>query len=116
MSRIVRSLFSFALLAGLLIAGGNTTGAVSPGVTRQPLATGRLDELPPAPALVGLARVTYDPGAVEQIGIGQYGDLVYVESGELTIRTDGIATVARAGATPAPLDEQVGNGAAFEVG
>jgi hypothetical protein len=111
---------SFALLAILLVAGSTARGAASPagtplaspGIVREPLAAGFLGDLPPAPALVGLARVTYDPGAGEQIGIGPYGDLVYVESGALTIRTDGIATVNRSGSK----GQQIGGGTDFVVG
>jgi hypothetical protein len=110
----------FALLATLLVLGNSARGfallagtpLAVPGVDRQPLAVGVLDPLPPAPALVGLARVTYDPGATEEIGIGPYGDLVYVESGALTIRTDGVATVSRSG----NKTEQLGAGTDFVVG
>src|SRR5262249_12848079 len=120
MRRLVFVFTSFALLTTLLIMGSTARGSASPagtplavpGVDRQPLAAGVLDPLPPAPALIGLARVTYDPGATEKIGIGPYGDLVYVESGALTIATDGIATVSRAGNKAV----QMGAGTDFVVG
>jgi mannose-6-phosphate isomerase-like protein (cupin superfamily) len=111
---------AFALLASFLVMGNDARGSASPagtplavpGIDRKPLAAGVLDALPPAPALVGLARVTYDPGAAEEIGIGPYGDLVSVESGALTIGTDGIATVTRSG----NRSEQTGAGTDFVVG
>lgn len=122
MRRIVFAFASLLTLAGMLIVG-NTAGKAappagtpiaSPTAGRQPLAAGLLGDLPPAPALVGLARVTYAPGATEQIGIGTYSDLVYVESGELTIRTDGLATVTRS-TDPLNQPEQFGAGTAFVI-
>jgi mannose-6-phosphate isomerase-like protein (cupin superfamily) len=124
MNRIVFAFVSFAMLVGLLVARGSTSDAASsvgtpiasPETARTPLASGLLAALPPAPALVGLARVTYAPGAGEQIGIGPYGDLIYVESGELTIRTDGMATVTRSDSDTQSYQEQLGSGTAFVVG
>ena len=63
-------------LLGLLGAGRVGTGAVAQdatppaeefelpeGVTFEPLAFGLAEELPPAPAGVGLARIGFEPGA-----------------------------------------------------
>lgn len=116
MRRLGFMFVSYVVFLSLLISRGATADSIQPGVTVQSLASGSLAELPSAPALVGLARVTYDPGVTEQIGIGPYGDLLYVESGGLTIRTDGTATVTRSGEEPATQEEQHGSGVEFAVG
>jgi hypothetical protein len=92
------------VLAALIVAGATATSTAArwpaprlePEAAEQPLAAGPADALPPPPALIGLARYTYAPGAVQEIGHGAFGDVAYLERGELTLRLDAPAPVTRA--------------------
>jgi len=92
--------------------------AVPEGVTFEFLAQAVAEEVPEAPAFVGLYRITVSPGAGDQIEPDPGVELVLLESGALMLDFEGPATVVRAGApgTPAPQEEVTLNaGDAFLV-
>ena len=103
-----------ALLAVLLVGavvGARWSGALAQqgtppaeefapeGVTFEPLAFGVAEELPAAPAGLGLFRVTFDPGAGIPIDADDPSvGLLYVESGALTVRVEAPLAVLRGAA------------------
>ncbi len=88
--------------------------ALAAGVTARELGSGRAEQLPPAPALFVVYRVSFAPGAVyigsaEDPGLG----LTAIESGTLTVRLEGPSTVNRATgpeAVPAGTEFTMGPG------
>ena len=113
---------------GLLVAGrlaapvtaqeATPAAAEDAAVSLEALAFAPIEELPTSPALVGLVRVTYPPGAVLPLEEGDPSlAVVYVESGELTVRLEAPATVYRAGEAGAEgSPEEVEAGVEFTVG
>jgi quercetin dioxygenase-like cupin family protein len=103
------------LLAALCLGGATISDAAArwpaplPGheATGRQLSAGQASALPAAPALLGLVRVTYAPGAGEDLDLGPFGDVAYVEDGSLTLRVDGPVAVAvtRASADGASAEE-----------
>jgi quercetin dioxygenase-like cupin family protein len=79
-------------------------GAGGSGTTVEPLATAALDDLPPAPAFLGLVRFTFPAGAATPPGADPGPILIYVESGTLTGTIEGPATVTRAADAEAEPD------------
>jgi quercetin dioxygenase-like cupin family protein len=81
------------------------------GVTFEPLGFGTAEELPAAPAVLQLFRVTLDPGASIPAEEGSPNIvLLYVESGSLTIQIESPLQVTRAAtieafATPGAVEE-----------
>jgi Cupin domain len=75
---------------------------VRPGIAAAFLAFGPPAELPPAPAVLGLLRAAYDPGAATVLSPDDWPTLRYVEAGTVTFRLDGPASVARMTATGEP--------------
>jgi quercetin dioxygenase-like cupin family protein len=99
--RILVAVVLLALVWGgaLPAAGQESTPAAEAGgsgVTIQPLATAALDDLPPAPAFLGLARYTFAPGSATPPGADPGPILIYVESGEFAATIEGPATLTRA--------------------
>ena len=71
--------------------------ALPEGVTVAPLLVEPLTALPPAPAYVGLARLTYQPGAaVASQGVAGT-TLLYVESGSIVAEVGGAVVTGAAG-------------------
>ena len=65
------------------------------------------DELPPAPTLVVLFRITYEPGSSFSVP-GFPGPLVgVVESGTITARLDGLLAVSHGFSAATPFAEAV---------
>ena len=111
---------SVAILAALL--GGSVAVGRSPGVAQEatpgagtellpgvfflPLTGAALDRLPYAPAAVSVQRVTFTPGSQTPPGPDPHASLTYVESGSVVLRTEGAATVFRAGTGDAPGPEE----------
>ena len=105
------ALFVVAAFVGLAAAGvwsGVAAQDATPspeeleGLTFEPLGFGTAEELPPAPAGVGLARVRFEPGAGFPIEPGDPSlVLVYVESGALTFRMEAPIRVLRGAAMAA---------------
>jgi outer membrane protein assembly factor BamB len=75
---------------------------VRPGIAAAFLAFGPPADLPPAPAVLGLLRTAYDPGATTVLGPDDWPTLRYVEAGTITFRLEGPASVARMTATGEP--------------
>ena len=84
------------------------------------IAAGRAATLPPAPAVVTLARFGLEPGASFAIPADNpSAALVYVESGTLTLRLTAPVVVTRGGAVVTPgtrAQEEVPAGTAFTLG
>ena len=57
------------------------------GLTFEPLAFGFVDELPPGPALIAIARITIAPGSTVPEDIQTGVELGYAEAGSFTFRT-----------------------------
>lgn len=81
-----------------------TPGQLKPvraGIAAAFLAFGPSAELP-SPAVLGLLRTAYDPGATTVLGPDDWPTLRYVEAGTITFRIEGPASVARMSATGGP--------------
>ncbi len=81
-----------AVLAGGLqsIAAQDTGtggGQLPEGVAVAVLGRQEIDPMPPAPAYLGLARVTYEPGASAPVQRAEGPTILHVESGSLTLQT-----------------------------
>jgi hypothetical protein len=96
------------------VAGTPAPGSPGVGFDVRPLAFAPLDTVPFPPAVLGLLRATLAPGAHQDAGADPGATLTYVESGALSIRLEGPATVLRAAAGGAP--EEVGAGADVTLG
>ena len=82
--------------------------AMPEGAIFEFLAQAVAEEVPEAPAFVGLYRITVSPGASDQIEPGPGVELVVLESGALVLDFEGPATVVGAGVTGTPTaDEEV---------
>ena len=78
------------------------TGAAPEGLVAQVLAQGVIGDAPRLPAHVDLGRLVFPPGARTPPGPDPGPSLTFVESGVLTIRLDGPATVTRAATAATP--------------
>ncbi|MGH2615907.1 MAG: hypothetical protein ACRDJC_11750 [Thermomicrobiales bacterium] len=90
--------------------------ALPEGVSLEFLVQAVAEELPAAPAQVGLYRITIDPGASDEFEPAPGVELVLLEAGALVLRFEGTATVIRAGATGTPVAQgevTLGAGDAF---
>ncbi len=94
-------------------AGATTeTTAPPPGVSPFVLASATLDVLPSAPALIGMERDTFAPGASRAIDVGAHGNVAVLESGELTLTFDHETAITRpATATTPSATRQIAAGA-----
>ena len=69
------------------------------GVVFTPLAVGRTDAFPPAPATLVLVRAEFEPGGGFLVDPSDPNlRIITVESGELTLRLNAPVTISRAGA------------------
>ena len=97
------------VLAGLLAVGRPSLVAAQEASPEAedggfaPLAFAMVDSLPPAPALVVLFRITYEPGASFAAPAFPGPLLGAIESGTLTARPDGEVAVTRGAATASPV-------------
>jgi quercetin dioxygenase-like cupin family protein len=73
--------------------------------TFEPLATALIEQLPPAPAAIGLARITYEPGLSGGRGYVPGPQVWAVEEGELTISIGGDVSTPAADGTPVAASE-----------
>ena len=108
---------TLALVLGLAIASAGAAAQVGPGDgapvepepgwSEDPLVLARFDGLPPAPAFVGIARLTFPPGA-SATGGGLAGPrLILVESGAVVVEVEEPATVVRPQQSVPPIVETV---------
>jgi quercetin dioxygenase-like cupin family protein len=73
--------------------------------TFEPLATAFIEQLPPAPTAIGLARITYEPGLSGGRGYVPGPQVWAVEEGELTISIGGDMSTPVADGTPVAASE-----------
>jgi quercetin dioxygenase-like cupin family protein len=91
--------------------------ALPEGVTVAPLLVEPLTALPPAPAYVGLARLTYPPGAAVASQVVAGTTLLYVESGSIVAEVGGAAVTGSAGPVgTAAASPAAGGGTPVEAG
>jgi quercetin dioxygenase-like cupin family protein len=86
-------------------------GFMPEGITFEPVAFAP-GMTPPPTVDLSVARVSFEPGAGFDIDAGDPSYvLAVIESGELTVRLEGVLTVTRAGALAAAMSEEEGGAA-----
>lgn len=122
MRRIARLITILVVLVGLALTGRPGPAAIAQegtpvpggfvapeGVTFEPIAMGRAEAVPPAPADFVLIRVRFAPGATFAVDPSDPGlAIIYVEAGTLTFRPTAPIVVTRAAAmaTPGAMAEE----------
>ena len=97
-------------ITGLVIAtvltrgagAGAETAAPQPGVSPVVLASATLDVFPSAPALIGMERDTFAPGASRAVDVGVHGNVAVLESGELALTFDHDTAITRPATAATP--------------
>lgn len=108
---VVACAASLPFLGGAVVAAQDAT-PTNPVVSDETLFATKLDDLPPAPTPVALARITFDPGAGLSMTANPGPALHFVEEGGFTVLMAGAATLSPPRGDP----EAIEPGVEFPIG